>query len=287
MRLVLFFLIGSVIIFSSCNQDKFYKSETGLVFKIYPSKSKDSVARLGSTAKIHFIQRVRDSIIESTYDQMPLYWMVTPGLGNRYNPLEVFDYGLKTGDSVITKQIVDSMQKKGIFKNRPEWMKPEDEWITTFKVEKVFWSDSALFEDKKNEVQRVTTRQNEISRNRIQSYLAANKLKADTIPDYGFLETINPGNGVIPDSTKPIMLHYTVTSLKGEKLGSSRDSSATGPITYHHGMGFFPRAVEDQIKKLSIGSKTRIYLPWIVVFGFDPDSKIKDKDDWIFEIEIL
>ncbi len=110
------------IFFAGCLQDKYYRTPTGLLYKIVDSTG-DSLARMGSTAKVNYIQKAGDTIIESTYEKMPLYYNVMPGFGNRYNPLEVFDYGVRAGDSVIVVQRVDSMLKKHIFEKLPPFLK--------------------------------------------------------------------------------------------------------------------------------------------------------------------
>lgn len=68
MKLLIAFL--AVICLTGC-REKYFRTDTGLLFKIV-GKSKDSIAKIGSTAKIHYIQKAGDTIIESTYDRMPL-----------------------------------------------------------------------------------------------------------------------------------------------------------------------------------------------------------------------
>src|SRR5688572_17775777 len=178
MRFILFcllVLLACMQIFQGCYQDKFYRTETGLLYKVIESKNKDSVAGLGVTAKIHYTQKAGDSVLESTYKLMPLYHMVVPGYGNRYNPLEVFDYGLKEGDSVVTIQRVDSMMRKKIFTKLPAFLKPTDLWYTYFKVVKLFRNDSLLHADKMQELERVAEVQAAEGKGRIENYLTRNR----------------------------------------------------------------------------------------------------------------
>src|ERR1700712_2298264 len=135
-------LFITAFIFSNCNRQTFYRTETGLLYRIVNPPGKDSIARMGNTVKLHYIQKAGDTIIENNYDKMPLYWLVMPGFGNKYNPLEAFDYGLREGDSVVVIQSVDSMLKKHIFDSLPKYLKRSDEWTTYMKVERVFRNDS-------------------------------------------------------------------------------------------------------------------------------------------------
>lgn len=141
MRCFKYFFI--VCLLASCQTETWYRTPSGLDYRLIASGTKDSIARMGQTAKIQVIQKVGDSIMETTVDKMPLYFMVMPGM-HHYNPLEVFDYGLRKGDSVITMQVVDSMLHKKFLDSLPRWMKKDDQWITTFKVLDVFANDSLL-----------------------------------------------------------------------------------------------------------------------------------------------
>lgn len=278
-------LVG--LLFTACKQTKRYHTDSGLIYTVY-TNDKDSIAKMGTTAKIHFIQQAGDSIIDNTYDRMPMYWMVMPGYGNRYNPLEVFDYGIREGDSVITIQLVDSMVSKGILDSIPKWMKSGDTWTTRIKVLKVFSNDSLLQVDKLSETKRVTDLQSSLGTKRIEVYLDSNKKKANSIDGVIYLEEIEKGIGPMPKEGQQISLHYSLETLKGIKMSSTRDSTSKGPALFALGAGFMPEVLENEIGKLPVGSRIKLYIPGVLLFGIEPASKeTKLDDDFIVEMELL
>jgi hypothetical protein len=171
------FLLPTIIILTlfSCNRDRYYRTKTGLLYQIQHTDTTQALATMGTTVKVNYTQQVKDSIISTTQDRMPLYYMVMPHMSN-YNPLEVFDYGMHQGDSIIVKQRVDSMLAKKIFQKKPEWMADDDEWVTHLKVEKVFQNDSLLQVDKQMESEFVVAIQTELGMARIKRHLNKNSI---------------------------------------------------------------------------------------------------------------
>lgn len=271
---------------SACKQEKRYRTDTGLMYLHYPSDSNDSIARMGTTVKLRIVQKVRDSVIDNNYDKMPLYWMVMPGYGNRYNPLEVFDYGMKEGDSIVTMQLVDSMQRKGIFDSIPSWMKKDDLWYSYIKVEKVFRSDSALQADRTAEANIVTEKQTALGKTRIEQYLKQHQINATPGIHASFKEMLQEGNGGTIEKGDSAKIDFRVKSLRGKLLNASSDSSYN-PVTVVMGTDFFPEVIQSQLTGIARGSIVRIYVPGVLIFGIQPNSKdIKLGDDIIFELGI-
>ena len=265
----------------SCKPDRYYRTETGLLYKIYPGPGKESVISIGQTAKVNYIQRVGDSIIETTYGKMPLYYMIMPG-SSPYNPLEAFDYGLKKGDSVRTIQRVDSMLKKRIFQKMPPWMHKDDEWVTTLKVVDVFTSDSLLQLDKQKEAGRVFTSQLCESRKRIEAWLKNNKISYTSTPDTVFVQNLADGGEKIADSGAALKLTVALESLKGKTI-RKRDTLALTTGTH-----FLPPAIEHALTYTGKGGRMKIYMPAVMLVGVQPQNKdVKVDDDLVVDISIL
>lgn len=261
--------------------ETYYRTDTGLRYKLINSNSKEPVARMGYTAKIHYCQKVGDRIIDQTYDIMPLYYTVMPGYGNRYNPLEVFDYGLRKGDSVVTIQLVDSMMKKHILKHIPSWMKPADQWITCFKVENVFMNDSLLQADKMVERNRVKLLQQTLGMARILAYLRKYRIKAVQQKD-AYLQWIRHGSGRQADTGTTIKAVLNIRTLK-DTLVARQDT-----VSFITGRSYWPYPIEQLTRRLKAGSLMRLYLPAVLVTGVEPSSaKIKASDDLIVDVDVL
>lgn len=273
-------LLSGLLLYSSFSET-YHRTDTGLRYKLINSNRKEPVARMGYTAKIHYCQKVGNRIIDQTYDMMPLYYTVMPGLGNRYNPLEVFDYGLKKGDSVVTIQLVDSMIKKKILKTLPAWMKPADQWITCFKVENVFMNDSLLQADKMMERNRVKLLQQTLGMARILAYLRKYRITAVLQKD-AYLQWIRHGYGLQADTGTVIKAVLNIRTLK-DTLVARQDT-----VSFFTGRSYWPYPIEQLTYTLKAGSLMRLYLPAVLVTGVEPSSaKIKANDDLIVDLEVL
>jgi hypothetical protein len=244
-------------------------------------KSQDTLAKMGTTAKIHYIQKVGDRVIDQTYELMPLYYTVMPGFGNRYNPLEVFDYGLRKGDSVETIQLVDSMLKKHILKGLPSWMKPTDEWVTRFKVVEVFGNDSLLQADRMKEGERVKQLQQQLGMQRIAAYLQQHQIKAAQLKD-AWLHWVQYGTGSAADTGTYIKALLNIRTLKDTVI-ARQDT-----VAFTTGRAFWPYPVEELTHELRAGSTLRMYLPAVHITGpVSSSPKIKVNDDLMMELKVL
>ena len=277
----------TIIVSASCTNEKRYKTPTGLRYKLY-SKGKDSVVRMGQTVKYHILQKAGDSIIEDTYSIMPKYWMCMPGFEHRYQPLEVFDYGMRLGDSAVIIQVVDSMVKKRLLDTIPKWMKAGDEWITHLKVVDVFSGDSGLYADKQQEAQRVIALQRKLGIKRIEQQLKKQKTKAESIGDSMYVTYTRIGDGTSAQTGDTIRAHFDIVSLTGKQFNSSRDSTAQGPVSFVLGNGYFPQMIEQQLDDVKTGSIVSFYIPGVLLFGPEPPQpNVRADDDWVIAIEVL
>lgn len=259
----------------------YYQTETGLRYRLLNGKSQDTLAKMGTTAKIHYVQKVGDRVIDQTYELMPLYYTVMPGYGNRYNPLEVFDYGLRKGDSVETVQLVDSMLKKHILKELPSWMKPTDEWVTRFKVVEVFRNDSLLQADRMKEQERVKQLQQQLGMQRIAAYLQQQGIKAEQRKD-AWLHWVWFGTGRAADTGTYIKAVLNIRTLKDTVI-ARQDT-----VAFTTGRAFWPYPIEELTHALRAGSTVLLYLPAVHITGpVSSSPKIKVNDDLLMELKVL
>jgi FKBP-type peptidyl-prolyl cis-trans isomerase FkpA len=116
------------VIMVSCGQD-YKKTKSGLVYKIVSGGSKDTAANGKDWFKFHFVQKIHDSVLYSSFDKMPRYFQyVSSDPRLIYNPLEVV-LMMKKGDSSVVIQIFDSLIKTG--QNRQYPMGKKGDRIST------------------------------------------------------------------------------------------------------------------------------------------------------------
>ena len=269
-----------VLTIVSCSRNKKYRTKTGLVYQVQVTDTTKPMATMGTTAKINYAQAVGDSVISTTYNRMPLYYMVMPKM-SPYNPLEVLDYGMHEGDSVTVIQRIDSMMSKGIFKKKPEWMKKDDQWVTQLKVEKVFQNDSLLQADKQMESDRVTKLQTQLGMTRIKEYLDSNHIDA-LAHDKMYVQVLQEGIGELLDSSKTVRMDFELKTLKGKTINSTIDT------TFHNvgkkeiilGRHTLPAMIEKYLITQKAGCIVIVYTPAVQLFGTQPEKQgVKIDDD--------
>ena len=155
-----------LISISSCTEGSWHTAKSGLRYRIVSSHPGDSLVRKGETVKLEVTQMVGDSVMQNSRGKLPLYFTVYPGT-QHYNPLEVFDYGIHRGDSIITEQLVDSMVEKKLYTDIPKWVKPTDKWRSYIRVVDVFNNQADVNKDKEWEATKLVSVQIGLGRARI------------------------------------------------------------------------------------------------------------------------
>ena len=84
--LALIFIVTLV----GCDSMSFKKTKSGLVYKIIPGKSKDSLIKSGNIVKFQFIRKLNDSLIYTSYGKMPGFSQMNMTPEINYSPMEVF-----------------------------------------------------------------------------------------------------------------------------------------------------------------------------------------------------
>src|SRR3954471_3097428 len=100
------FLLGIILAFAinGCSQGGFKKTKSGLLYKII-SDGKAPLAKKGEFLKVHFTQKLRDSVVSTSFNSFPTYAPVD-SVGPVYNPAEIFNK-LRKGDSAVVVMLAD------------------------------------------------------------------------------------------------------------------------------------------------------------------------------------
>ena len=145
----LFVMLATLSLATACNNVNYKKSKSGMLYKIFPSDSKDSIAKPGDWVKLNFTIKLNDSVLQTTYGKMPFYTKASISPETAYNPTELLVL-VKTGDSAVCVALADTLFKRG---QLPEGKiyKKGDRLVTSFKVLSVFKNDSTYMADQKVE----------------------------------------------------------------------------------------------------------------------------------------
>jgi len=260
-----------------------------LQYKIISDGSKGDVVKKGQILKITFVQKVHDSLLNSSPDGFPTYLPVDSS-GPTYNPAEVFGL-LRKGDSVIIVLQVDTLLRKSNG-NLPPFLKKRDKILLTIKVLDVFASDSLVKADREKILD--AEKAKEIAA--IEAYLLKNNITGTEKTKNGvYYQIQTPGDGPRVDSGKMVSIKYTGYTLDGKFFDSNTDSTKQvqrhplTPFEFKAGVsGAIPGMVQA-ITAFKKGDKGKMYIPSILGYGAQGagGGVIKPFANLIFEIEVI
>jgi len=305
----------AALAFTACNEVSFKKTKSGLLYKIISSNSKDSVAKEGDWLKLHYVQKINDSVMQTSFGKMPAYQRVMGNQPADYSPGEIFGM-LKKGDSAVTVILIDSIIKKGLApaESLPPFMKRGDRLTISFKVIDVFRSDSLYQEDsqkeqvkdmprqqkeqaeqmakaqkEREEAQRKEEEELEKSGEKakqiqeLESYFKAKNLAAKQVAPGTYVVLTQHGTGtLVADSGKYVSVNYNGKLFAKD---SSFQKSSFAPQLYVTPLiaGF-----QDGLKGLREGDKGTIYIAGFRGYGKNPPpgSPFKPYEALKFDVEI-
>lgn len=288
------FLLAAVLLFAaSCSKVSYKKTASGLVYKLFPSDSKDSLLRDGQIAKIEATAKLNDSVIFTTYGRVPVYLKMQP-MRLSYNITEILRM-MKKGDSAVCVQMADSLLKKG--GQLPANAKKGDRITTTMRIVEVYNSDSiaqadynaAMERDRPRQLKEEQEEMEKMKKNmkeqeekklaeleksgemvkqekQVQDYLAAKKISAQRTGMGTYVEVKSQGTGPLPVDGKYVMVQYTGRILRND----STFESATYPLRL--GEGRVIAGWEEGLKLFNKGASGTIYIPGYRAYGDHPPA---------------
>jgi FKBP-type peptidyl-prolyl cis-trans isomerase len=288
------------ISFAACQSVDFKKTSAGIPYKLFSSKKGDSVHQ-GSIVKYWVVQKVKDSVIYSSYERKkPEYFQVqaamqTPTYTNIRVTVEDLISKSKEGDSIYLVQATDSLIKEN---PQQTLFKKGEQLITTIKIEKVYKTedeartdaikDQAIsYEQNQKDMlanlKKDTALQASIQKDSkiIEDYLKAHNIKAEKT-EWGFyIERLAPGQG-----PKPKFGQFANVKYKGMRLSGEVFDQGVYPVQI--GFAQVVPGFAEGVNLLSKGEKARVYIP--SALGYGPQGsppKIQPNEVLIFELETL
>jgi len=319
MKKVNYFLLMVMVLAgaTACNQVSYKKTKTGLLYKIIPSNSKDSLVKNGQWLKIHFTQKINeDSVLQSTYGKMPIYVQLVENPTLNYDPAVVFPF-LKKGDSVVIVQFVDSLMAK---QNNPgaalpPYMKKGDKLNLYFTVLDVLKSDSAYQNDMQKEMVKDRPRQEKEQHEQmtkmrkermeqqekefaelkktgedvkqikvIEDFLAAKKLTATKTGHGTFVVITQQGTGPKAEVGKFLTVKYA-----GKHFGTDSIFQANTYPGLELGVGAVIPGWDEGLQLFNEGGKGTIYIPGFLAYGKNPPqgSPFQVDEPLVFDVEVV
>lgn len=311
----LFIAVLVVTAITSCNSISYKKTKSGLLYKIFPSDSKDSLVKNGNWIKFHFEQKLNDdSVLGTSYGKMPAYEQIRDMPNADYNPVEVFPL-LKKGDSVVTVLLIDSLISKGQIQQLPPFLKKGDRLVFTIKVLDVFRNDSLYQVDAKAEYEKdmprqMKEREEQMAKERqrmkeeqekmfadmeksgeaasqrkvVEDYLSSKKITAQKTEHGAYVLVREQGAGPKALAGKYLTVKYT-----GRRLATDSVFESNIYPDLQIGMGNVVPGWDEGLQLFNEGGKGTIYIPGYMGYGKNPrpGGPIKTDDALIFDVEII
>ncbi len=282
-----------MILMAACSEKGgFKRTKSGLAYKII-SDGKGPLVKRGELLKIHFSNKVHDSLLGTTYGSMPTYAQVD-SVGAEYNPAEVFPL-LRKGDSAVIVLEVDTLLKRSPGQLPPSF-RAKDKMVLTIRVLEILPTREAVQQDQMEEMAKQKQRDDarkvgEIKE--IEQYLAKNNIKAQQTQNGVFYEIQTPGTGPKADSGKIVSINYTGYLMDGKFFDSNVDSNKQlqkHPLTPFEFMAGMQGAITGMLEGITVfneGGKGRLFIPSVLGYGAQGSPPaIKPYENLIFEVEV-
>lgn len=287
------------------------KTKSGLLYKIIGTGN-DTLVKEGNILKLNYQIKLgsNDSVLKTSYGQMPGFAKVQPAsamnMGEGYNPAEVFSF-FHNGDSCVVVQLVDSLIKKNPMQQLPPFLKKGDKIITTFKVIKVFTTDSLAMADNQAEQMKDRGRQ-EMEQAKamakmakeaeddlktqvpeLQKWLKDKKIAAVQAGKGTFVVVTDPGTGMQADSGMYVTVRYTGKTVSEGKVFESTMDPQAQPFIFKVGTHGAIAGWDEGLPKFKKGGKGTLYIPGALAYGRNPrqGSPFKPNEALAFDIYVV
>lgn len=277
---------------AGCNNMSYKKTKSGLLYKII-STGNAPLVKAGEIAKVHFTQKLNDSLMGSSRDKMPAYIKIDPNMKSaQYDASEIFPL-LHKGDSAVIIMMVDSLMAK-MPGGLPPYMKRGDKIIFSLKVVDVFNNDSIAKIDSDKEMAIAQARQAKESEEKlaaakveVDKYIADKKINAKRIENGTFVEIKSEGTGPVADSGKYITMRYTGRVLKTGKQFETNMEAGKEPLKLTLGQHQVISGWDEGLKGLKKGTKATLYIPGTAAYGPQPGPGGSVYESLVFDVEVV
>ena len=302
MKQLFYLVITSLVFLNSCTEAS-KKFTDGTEYKII-SDGKGTKIVNGNFIEVEILKKYKDSVIYDSREVMPQFGLYDTA---QFPPLfKVVFKDVRVGDSVVTKNLVDSIYKSG---NMPAFAKKGEYETTTYKFINVFTTkeqtDSAynkwlpiakvrsakkmneqILADLKTNAPQLAT-DDKI----VQEYMTANKLTGTKAPWGTYVVITTPGTGENLTDSSIAVVKYTGRTLVDTVFDSNTDPKFghMQPLNVDIAqVGSIILGWTDGLKQMKKGSKGKLLVPSSLGYGKTGNGeKIKPNENLMFDIEVV
>jgi FKBP-type peptidyl-prolyl cis-trans isomerase len=292
----------------ACKNVNYKKTKSGLLYKIFPAKGKDSLIRNGQIVKFHYTIKINDSVLFTSLGKLPAYQAIQAMEKPAYNLLDILPL-MKKGDSAVTVQMTDTLLKQGI--QLPPNAKKGDRFITTFRVMEVFNTDSLAradytIESEKDKPRQLKEQEEEMAKSQkeaekqqlkemeeleksgeiakemkeLEAYLSRKKINAQKTGKGTYVTIQQQGTGPAAELGKYVNIKYTGRILANDSVFQSNSYAFKLGTTVIRGW-------TEGLQLFNQGGKGVLYIPGFLAYAADPGPAGKPFSALVFDVEVL
>ncbi|MFT3678923.1 MAG: FKBP-type peptidyl-prolyl cis-trans isomerase [Ferruginibacter sp.] len=296
------FLFAAAVVMAGCSQP-FKKGSDGIDYKII-SDGKGKKVAPGNFFEIQFDQVYKgpnkDTVLFKSSDFSN---QIVALDSNSIPPVyyKIFSE-VRKGDSIVVRQLTDSIIKKGQG-NTPPFMKKGAHIIAHYKIVNIFENKEAaenaykalMAESQKRDSLKKIDQLKKDDKT-IADYLAKNNITAAKGTLGTYVQVLTPGEGDPIDTSKVLKVMYTGKSMEDGKTFDSNTDPKFGhsdPLpVYMDAPEGSPRSVikgwTDGLALLKKGAKAKLYIPSSLAYGpRGAGADIKPNANLVFDVEIV
>ncbi|MFI5131926.1 MAG: FKBP-type peptidyl-prolyl cis-trans isomerase [Chitinophagales bacterium] len=302
-------VIAALSFMAACKNVNYKKTKSGLLYKVFPGKGKDSI-KAGSIVKFNYVIKFNDSVMYDSHGKMPGFVRVVALDRPTYDFQEIITM-MRKGDSAITVQMADSVMKQPNQQLLPANAKKGDRLTFSFRITDVFPNDSLAKKDFDAEAERDRPRQmkeqeeqmakaqkeqeaqqlkeiEEMEKSgeaakelkEIESWLAAKNINAQRTGKGTFVVIHEQGTGPAAELGKYVNVKYAGKDLVTDSLFQANTYAfklgTTVILGWTEGLQLFKQ-----------GGKGTLYIPGFLAYGSNPGPTNKPFAALKFDIELL
>lgn len=276
-------LLLAIVLFASCNQ--YEKTPSGLAYKIIKGNGKEKLKN-GQAIKLNIEYKLaaKDSILSSSFDHIPVYFVLDTAHLGKYNFTEVLT-STSAGDKIEFRLSIDTLKKMGMVEYNNIFHKGD---FISGKVDvvKVFPGQPEMMADYTKELE--AEKQKEVDA--LKAYTAKKGIKTQSTPGGVLVEIQNEGTAPKADSGMQASVLYKGTFMDGKVFDSNMVASKAPvqPFNVTVGAGSVIKGWDEGLRLFGKGGKGRMFIPAMLAYGPQGSAPvIPAYANLIFEIEVL
>jgi len=283
----LLLLLGSFAFLSSCNNDGWKTSESGMQYRISKDSTGENI-KTGDIVQMHVkYTTAKDSVLFNSFSMPQPVTMEVPPSQFKGSFEEALGM-LSSGDSAQFKIPADSIFRKEMGASRPAFI--DSGSLLTFTV-KILKSEKKDDFNKRVEKEKAESagKQIGIDEALIAGYIAEKGLKPTKTEKGVYIQITKEGNGPQAEIGDSVKVNYTGKTLDGKVFDSSRKEDGGLGSTFDFVLGVTPIIAgwQDGIAQMKQGSRATLVIPSGLAYGDQATPRFGANSVLAFDVEVV